>query len=119
MPGKAVCCGALLQIADTIAINLCSDMKTTTSWTSGHAFDSFQNGAKIAIDAKAGFSPKALLLAGLAGCTGIDVVDILEKMKLPFAGLQIEVEAEQTEDYPKVFKDIHVHYRVGTAEVHS
>ena len=73
-------------------------MKTTTIWKTGQAFESFQNHSKIEIDAKAGFSPKALLLSGLAGCTGIDVVEILEKMRVPFADLQIDAEAEQTDE---------------------
>jgi putative redox protein len=91
-------------------------MKTTTIWKSGHAFDSFQHQAKIEIDAKNGFGPKALLLSGLAGCSGIDVVDVLEKMRVPFADLRIEAEAEQTEEHPKVFKDIHINYIIRTAE---
>jgi len=91
-------------------------MKTTTIWKSGQAFDSFQGNAKIEINAKAGFSPKALLLSGLAGCSGIDVVEILGKMRVPFADLKIEVETEQTTEHPKVFKDIHIDYIITTAE---
>ena len=91
-------------------------MKTTTIWKSGHAFESHQGHAKIEIDAKAGFSPKALLLSGLAGCSGIDVVDILEKMKVPFAGLTMEVTSEQTTDHPRVFKTIHINYIIATGE---
>ena len=91
-------------------------MKTTTTWKTGHAFDSVQNGAKIELESGAGFGPKALLLTGLAGCSGIDVVDILEKMRVPFANQVIDAEAEQTEDHPKVFKTIHLTYRVKTAE---
>jgi putative redox protein len=91
-------------------------MKTTTVWKSGHAFDSFKENSKIEIDAKGGFNPKALLLSGLAACSGIDVVDVLEKMRVPFAGLSIEVETEQTEEYPRVFKDIHINYLITTAE---
>src|SRR5438309_8802592 len=91
-------------------------MKTTTVWKSGHAFESFQHQAKIEIDARNGFGPKALLLSGLAGCSGVDVVDILEKMRVPFADLRIEAQAEQTEDFPKVFKDIHLHYSIRTDE---
>src|SRR5690349_14143438 len=91
-------------------------MKTTTIWKSGQAFDSFQGKAKIEIDARAGFGPKALLLSGLAGCSGIDVVEVLEKMRVPFADLKIEVEAEQTTEHPKVFKDIHINYILTTAE---
>lgn len=91
-------------------------MKTTTIWKTGQAFDSYQSNAKIEIDGKAGFSPKALLLSGLAGCSGIDVVEVLEKMRVPFADLKIEVEAEQTDEHPRVFKDIHINYIIRTAE---
>jgi len=92
-------------------------MKTTTIWKGGQVYESTQpNNAKIDIDATSGFSPKALLLSGLAGCSGVDIVDILEKMRVPFSDLKIEVEAEQTEDYPRVFKDIHIHYTIAAGE---
>ena len=92
-------------------------MKTTTTWRSGGAFVSEQpNGAKININANSGFSPKALLLSGLAGCSGVDIVDILEKMRVPFADLVMEAEAEQTEDHPRVFKTIHLTYKIKTEE---
>lgn len=92
-------------------------MKTTTTWKGVQTYESVQpNGAKISIDATAGFSPKALLLSGLAGCSGVDVVDILEKMRVPFANLIIDAEAEQTEEHPRVFKDIQLTYTLSTGE---
>ncbi len=91
-------------------------MKTTTVWKGAHAFDSFKESSKIEIDANGGFNPKALLLSGLAACSAIDVVDILEKMKVPFAGLEVDVETEQTEEHPRVFKTIHITYRLQTEE---
>ena len=91
-------------------------MKTTTIWKTSHAFDSLYHKAKIEIDAKNGFSPKSLLLSGLAGCSGVDVVDILEKMRVPFADLVIEAEAEQTEELPRVFKTIHLTYHIKAEE---
>lgn len=91
-------------------------MKTTTIWKGGTAYESFQNGAKVELNAGTGFSPKALLLTGLAGCSGIDVVEILEKMRVPFAGLEIEAEAGQTQDHPRVFTVIHLTYTVKTEE---
>jgi putative redox protein len=91
-------------------------MKTSTIWKTGHAFESHQNKGTIEIDAHTGFSPKALLLTGLAGCSGVDVVDILEKMRVPFADLRIDAETEQTEEHPRVFKDIQVHYFIKTGE---
>ena len=91
-------------------------MKTTTIWKTGQAFESLQKDSKIEIDAANGFSPKALLLSGLAGCSGIDVVEILEKMRVPFADLHIDAEAEQTDDHPRVFKSINLTYRIRTGE---
>jgi len=91
-------------------------MKTTTVWKTGHSFNSTQNSSKIEIDARNGFSPKALLLSSLAGCTGVDVVDILEKMRVPFADLQIEAQADQTEEHPRIFKAINLTYHLKTGE---
>ena len=92
-------------------------MKIATTWKKNHEFESRQdqNTIKLDGDKKKGFGPKALLLAGLAGCSGIDVVDILEKMKVKFSGFTIDAEAEQTEEHPKVFKDILITYRLKTA----
>lgn len=91
-------------------------MKTTTVWKGGEAFESEYKKASIEIDGNKGFSPKALVLSGLAGCSGIDIVMVLEKMRVPFAGLTMEVETEQTEEHPRVFKDIRIHYRIKTEE---
>jgi len=91
-------------------------MKTITIWKTGQAFDSFKDHSKIEIDGKGGFNPKALLLSGLAGCSGIDVVEVLEKMRVPFANLTIEVETDQTMEHPRVFRDIHMNFIITTAE---
>ncbi len=91
-------------------------MKTTTSWKTGGVFTSNYKESTIEIDAHQGFSPKALLLSGLAGCTGVDLVMLLEKMRVPFADLVIEVETEQTDTQPKVFKDINIVFRIKTGE---
>ncbi|MCG2614719.1 OsmC family protein [Terrimonas sp. NA20] len=92
-------------------------LKTSTTWIKGQEFESEHDGNKINVDGdkKNGHGPKALLLSGLAGCSGIDVVDILHKMKVEFSDFSIDVEADQTEEHPKVFKDIQVTYRLKTA----
>jgi putative redox protein len=92
-------------------------MKTTTTWKQKHQFESRQEKNTIQLDggSQHGFSPKALLLAGLAGCSGIDVVDILEKMRVEFADLTIDTEAEQTDEHPKVFRTILLTYHIRTA----
>jgi putative redox protein len=93
-------------------------MKTSTKWKHNGVFESRQEGNDNVItvdgDRKEGPGPKSLLLSGLAGCSGIDVVDILSKMRVTFSGLTIDAEADLTEDHPKVFKDIFVTYTIQT-----
>ncbi len=55
-------------------------------------------------------SPMETVLAALAGCSGIDVVGILQKMRAPLEGLRIDVTAERAPDPPRVFRSIHVRY---------
>ena len=92
-------------------------MKTVTKWKTKHEFESWQEHNSIQLDGSRqnGFSPKALLLAGLGGCSGIDVVDILQKMRVHFSNFEIDVETTQTEENPKVFKDIFITYKIKTA----
>ena len=92
-------------------------MKTTTTWLHDMAFDSELEGHTIHIDGgrddndkRLGFGPKALLLSSLAGCSGIDVVEMLKKMKVAFSKMQITTEAETVDTDPKVFKDITIVY---------
>jgi putative redox protein len=92
-------------------------MKSTVTWNSGLAFTARQGGHSIPLDATvesggqdSGSSPKGLLLSGLGGCTGIDVVAILEKMRVHLDGFEVQVSAELTEKHPKVFKSIHLRY---------
>jgi putative redox protein len=94
-------------------------MKTTTHWKAGFAFDSHFKNNSVSIDDTtasgrddSGFSPKALLLSGLAGCTGIDIVSILDKMKAPYEHIRIETEAELTKEHPQVFTAISITYIV-------
>lgn len=91
--------------------------KTITTWIKEHEFEASHEGNKIKIDgsAKQGHGPKALLLTGLAGCSGIDVVDILVKMRVEFSDLTIETEADQTAEHPKVYKYITLNYSLKTA----
>ena len=93
-------------------------MDATVTWTSGMAFEAELEGHRLSIDVPGvegdpgkGPRPKGLLLAGLGGCTGMDVVSILEKMRVPFEGLEIEVSADQSEDHPRVFTAIRIRYR--------
>lgn len=57
-----------------------------------------------------GLSPKALMLSSLAGCSGLDVISILDKMKVAIDNFDIKIEAELTNKHPKTYKKIHVAY---------
>ena len=90
--------------------------KTITHWQKDQQFKSYHGKNEIKIDGKRedGFGAKALVLSAIAACSGIDIVDILGKMRVQFSDLEIETEAEQTEEHPKVFKDIFVTYKLKT-----
>lgn len=59
-----------------------------------------------------GMRPMELLLLGLGGCTSFDVIDILKKSRQDVTDCVVEVSAERSEEAPKVFTKIHVHYTV-------
>lgn len=63
-----------------------------------------------------GPGPKRLMLASLAGCTGIDIVSILDKMKVSFSDLSIDTEATLTETHPKTYNWVKVTYKIRLAE---
>ena len=56
--------------------------------------------------------PVEVMLCSLGGCTGMDVISILRKMKTEPEAFQIEIETERDSDYPKVFRAIHLSYIV-------
>ncbi len=66
---------------------------------------SFKNGGN-----ETGLSPKALMLSALAGCSGLDVVMILDKMKVELDDFKIKIEAELTDEHPKYYKKVKVDY---------
>ena len=57
-----------------------------------------------------GVRPMEMLLLGMAGCTMIDVVSTLKKMREVLIACQTQVSADRGEEYPKVFTNIHVHF---------
>lgn len=59
-----------------------------------------------------GSRPKELVLMGLIGCTGMDVVSLLRKMRVPFKDITITADAESTTEHPKIFKKIHITYSI-------
>ena len=93
-------------------------MKTSTKWKHDGVFETQQEGSSkgftIDTERKEGSGPKSLLLSGLAGCSGIDIVEILKKQRVEFSDFSIDVETEQTDSHPKVFKEIFVTYTIRT-----
>jgi putative redox protein len=98
-------------------------MEITTKYLGNKRFQSNQDVATITMDTPAdmgglgeGVGPKSLLLYGLAGCTGLDVVSILEKKNVAYDNFEITVSAEQTNTHPKVYKNIKITYTFQTDE---
>ena len=88
-----------------------------TTWKNKMAFDSKVDKHTVRIDTggelgdDSGPSPKKLLLSSLAGCTGMDVVSLLEKMRVPITGFEMDIEADLTDEHPKVYSEIRLIYR--------
>jgi len=91
----------------------------STRWLENMSFESEINGHKIIIDADPdvggedlGPRPKPFMLAALGGCTAMDVVSILKKMRVDFRSLNVTVEGDLTTDHPRHFYKMHVIYEV-------
>lgn len=87
------------------------------TWKDEMAFEASINGHTIILDADSnvggsdrGPRPKILLLAGLGGCTGMDVISILAKMKVVPDEYYMEIEADLTDEHPKVYNRIKISY---------
>ncbi len=90
---------------------------TNVSWKGNMAFEAEVNGHKFMLDAveavggeDRGPRPKPLMLTALAGCTGMDVVSILKKMRVEFDDFKVSVEGDLTEEHPKQFNKMLVKY---------
>ena len=88
------------------------------------AFEMDINGHTVITDASAenggndlGPSPKALLLAGLIGCSGIDIMSIIKKMKVELDDVNVDIEAEVREEDPKIYNYIKIIYRFKGKDV--
>ena len=87
-------------------------------WAGGMKFEGVGSfGHKMVTDSKkevggeeSGFKPTELLLFGIAGCTGIDVVGILRKQRQDLSSLEIEVIGHQPDTFPKPFTRIEVKF---------
>lgn len=83
---------------------------STITWTENMAFEAEVDGFKLMLDAspehggqEKGPRPKPLLLTSLAGCTGMDVVAILRKMREPLHYFLVRVEGDLSDGVPAVY----------------
>jgi putative redox protein len=90
---------------------------TLLSWKGNMEFETELNGHKLTIDANPeaggnnkGPRPKMLMLTSLAGCTGMDVIMILKKMKIVPEGFNVKVDGTLTEEQPKQYEKMHIIY---------
>lgn len=86
-------------------------------WEGGMAFNTELDGHSITVDAgeenngkNSGPRPKALMLVALGGCTGMDVVSILKKMRVELDDFSMRIAGNLTEEHPKHFDSMKLIY---------
>jgi putative redox protein len=89
----------------------------------GMNFTTLIDGHSITIDldkaaggAGAGPGPKILMLVSLAGCTGLDVVSLLKKMKANFSDFTINIKAHLTEVHPRIYDNVTITYNIKVSK---
>ncbi|MBT8325431.1 MAG: OsmC family protein [Winogradskyella sp.] len=98
--------------------------RVSTQWKGGLTFESDNpSGKTVVMDTEVegstqrfGLSPKAMMLSALAGCSALDVISILEKMKIELKDFRIDVEGELTEEHPKYYHAVVVNYHFYGAD---
>ena len=90
----------------------------TTTWLGNMKFESTNSSEhNLLLEASEenggtgdGYRPKALMLSGLAGCSGLDVASLIKKMKLEVENFKIEIEANLTEVHPKYYDKVAMNF---------
>lgn len=100
-----------------------AQMETKTQWTGGLVFEAQSRGLKFTMDAKPadgkdqGPTPKEVLLASICVCSGMDVVSILQKMRLDLQSCNVDAQTETTEGHPAIFKLVRVQYMIKGSNI--
>jgi len=92
--------------------------KVTVEWQGGMSFESDDPSGNTTLmdthvegsDELFGVSPKTMMLSALAGCSGIDVVSILNKMKITDYEFSMDIEGELTQEHTKYFHKVTIRY---------
>ncbi|BCN92545.1 osmotically inducible protein C [Thiomicrorhabdus immobilis] len=102
-------------------------MSISVKWQGGKAFEATSStGHKVMMDASKevggedkGSRPMELLLMGLGGCSGIDVILMLEKGKQDVKDCQMEITSERADSVPAVYTKIHLHFKVFGSDLNQ
>jgi putative redox protein len=91
--------------------------ETILKWTGEMAFETELDGHRLTIDTaenaggkNSGMRPKKLMLTALAGCTGMDVISLLKKMRIEPDIFNVRVDGNVTEEHPKQYDSMHIIY---------
>lgn len=94
-------------------------MQCQTRWVGGSAFEAQIRDHKLPMDSRGnseklelGPTPKEVLLASICGCSGMDVVAILQKMRVNLIACDVNAETETTASYPSIFSEVKVIFRI-------
>ncbi|WP_309672587.1 OsmC family protein [Gemmatimonas sp.] len=116
------------QLKDTTAMPVAGKppANVQVTWSGDHVFEGVRSsgGPAITMDSsgKQGPSPVDTLLCALAGCTGVDLVDILTKRRTPMSALSVDVVGERFSGTPSRITKIHLVYHIigaGVERVHA
>ena len=102
-------------------------MDAKVTWNGNMSFTgTADSGYEIPLDAKqavggseSGFLPLELMAISLAGCTAMDVISILNKMKQDISSFEVKVNAKRSEEHPKVFTEAEIIYSVCGRDVNE
>ncbi len=89
-------------------VRLTREMEFTGTASSGHSL--IMDADDESGGHNRGFRPSELLLVGFGGCTGMDVISILRKKRQEVTGLEMNIQGEKTDSYPKIYKAVHIEY---------
>jgi len=92
--------------------------KVSTHWKGNMEFESDNpSGKTVLMDTSpengghnSGLGPKAMMLSSLSGCSGLDVVSILNKMKVTVPDFRMDCEGELTDEHPKYYHTVTLNY---------
>ena len=92
-----------------------------TNWVEGELFDAVFENHHVMIDntikgggTNKGSQPKPLMLMALTGCIGLNLVPLLEKMRIPFSAINFHVEGDLNDGVPKVYTSVRVTITVNS-----